>query len=62
MDYTIKNFADEVDKSYQFVRAAIALKKLKAKKYGNMWLIPGSEEKRFKENPFQISRKEMAEL
>lgn len=57
--YTVNTYADAINRSRQFVHAAIALKKLKAKKFGNQWMIPASEVGRFKANPFQITRKEM---
>ena len=57
--FTIRLAADEIGWSFQFVRRTVELKKLKAEKIGNRWLIPGEELRMFKIKPFQISRKEM---
>ena len=56
---TIRTYAEAIDRSPQFVRAAIRLKKVEAEKIGNQWMIPGEDVERFKNEPFQISRKEM---
>ena len=57
--YSIKTAADGIGRSVQFVRRAVELKKFKAEKIGNRWLIPGEEVRLFQANPFQISGKEM---
>ncbi len=57
--HTIRTFASEIDRSTQFVRRAVELKKLEAEKIGNRWILQGSEARRFNKKPFKISRKEM---
>lgn len=56
---TIRSFADKIDRSPQFVRAAIRLKKIEAEKVGHMWIIPRQQIGLFKKSPFQITQKEM---
>ena len=57
--YTVKSGADEINRSTLWLRQAIWLKKVKAEKIGNQWVIPGSEIRRIKKKPFQITREEM---
>lgn len=57
--FTVKTAGDEIDRSHVWVLHAIRLGKFEAEKVGSRWLIPGSEIRRFKREPFKISRKEM---
>lgn len=59
--HTIRTYANAIKRSQQFVRHAIRLGKIKAEQLDNRWLIPKSEERRFKNEPFQITRMEMGQ-
>ena len=57
--YTVRTFSNAIDRSEQFVRRGIELRKIKAERIGNRWMVHGREALRFQEKPFKISRKEM---
>ncbi len=57
--FTIREFCLEIKRSGTWVRRAITMDKIKAKKVGNQYLIPETEVRRFKKWPFQIKAREM---
>lgn len=60
--YTIRTGSVELKKSELWLRQAIWLKRILAEKVGDRWIISGAEIRRVKENPFQITRKELGGL